>query len=87
MVWKCRCGHYNDPYFTKCFTCGAPQPGTVEQGEIEFTIILDYVNKGVPEMQSVPVKGPISISTDPDHTRVILSTINSRGASSEIVSF
>lgn len=87
MVWKCRCGHFNDHHYDKCFTCGAPQPGTMRQGEIGFTIILDYVVKGKSEVHTVSVKGPVTISTDPKHTRVLVTVISVGGASTELASY
>lgn len=85
--WKCSCGRYVDTSFDRCFFCMRPKPGTVKQGDIEYTLTFIYVQKGRPMVNTTVVKGPINITTGPDHKRLMVTNIVSSGSSTEYLSF
>ena len=87
MVWKCRCGHYNHNTLNACFTCGAPKPGTLKQGEIEYTLYLDFLDRGKSFSKTVFVKGPVNICTDADHSRIVVSGTSNGGMQTVFASF
>ena len=43
--WKCSCGHYVDTEYRKCIFCNRPKPGTVKQGDIEYTVTFLYMQR------------------------------------------
>lgn len=85
--WKCSCGHYVDTEYRKCIFCNRPKPGTVKQGDIEYTVTFLYMQRNKPCLNSLVAKGPVNISTGADHQRLNVTNIVSSGAATEFLSF
>lgn len=85
--WKCSCGHYIDVDFDRCIFCDRPKPGTVRQGDIEYTLTFLYVQGGDAYQRSVVIKGPCNIRTDSGHTRLYVTNIVTSGEATEYLSF